>query len=761
VPGTRLGDVFLAAKARGESKLRAFIQSRLSVRSDDLPDWYRVWFSMPWHRVYTVNIDDIELAVSRQFHLPRPIRAISATSGRVQGSESPTALEVVHLNGAVWDELDQMTFSALDYGGRLAVPDISYIQCATDLVSRPVVVVGTELDESPLWQYLESRRGRLRGQRELRPGSYLVTPTLNPARAVVLRELNVDLVQLTAKEFAQHGLLALGAASAAGHAALDASYQAEQRRSLPRLVSDLALEPAPPSSEYLSGHEPKWTDITSGRAIVREFDTDVYKAARSVLFSSLPASPLALTGTAGSGKSTSLMRLGLRLVAEGITTYWIDESSNIDPYMLRSAIARSLEPVAILIDDADVWGRTLSGWLRELPGLRPRVLLVAAMRSSKVEDLLDPEVLAGTTVRELSMPQLSDADIEALVRVLDGNNRLGVLKGKSHRERVEAFREERAAGRQLLVAMIQATSARPFREKAFAEFVELPVPQKLLYAIVCFVHARRFSLEREELLLALGRADNDALNAIEALTKRSLVVRDNLQSGYRARHRVVAEQVIQHPEFRPLIPEILDGVCFAFATRVSPVMRRTARPWRQLARFISHDFLLRAVDRDTGRGIYGRLEQVLPWDFHYWLQRGAYELELFNLDGATQFLDQARSLRPDDRYVEVEYGYLLVKKAIRIGTGEAAHELFDEGFALLEDVITRHGKLMAHPYDIAARQSLDWIAAAQLSHADARPLLEKVMRLLEDGVRNHPQGQTDLASLLERVKRTWLGTAVS
>lgn len=92
---------------------------------------------------------------------------------------------------------------------------------------------------------------------------------------------------------------------------------------------------------------------------------------------------------------------------------------------------------------------------------------------------------------------------------------------------------------------------------------------------------------------------------------------------------------------------------------------------------------------------------------------------------------------------------------------EAAHELFDEGFALLEDVITRYGKLMAHPYDIVARQSLDWIAAAQLSHADARPLLEKVIRLLEDGVRNHPQGQTDLASLLERVKRTWLGTAVS
>jgi hypothetical protein len=393
-----LGDVFLAAKARSEAKLRAFIQSRLSVRADDLPDWYRVWLSMPWHRVYTVNIDDIELAVSRKFQLPRPIRAISATSGRAQGSDSPRALEVVHLNGAIWDDLDQMTFSVLDYGGRLAAPDVSYIQCTTDLVSRPVVVVGTELDESPLWQYLESRRGRLRGQRELRPGSYLVTPSLNPARAVVLRELNVDLVRHTAEEFSKEGLVALGAASSAGHAALDMAYRAEQRRSLPRLVSDLAVEPAPSSSEYLSGHEPLWTDITNGRAIVRDCDTDIYDAAKSILLSSAPASPLALTGTAGSGKSTSLMRLGLRLAAEGITTYWIDEDSNIDPSMLRQAITRSSEPVAILIDDADVWGRTLSGWLRELPRLRPHVLLGATMRSSKAEDLLDPEILAGTSV---------------------------------------------------------------------------------------------------------------------------------------------------------------------------------------------------------------------------------------------------------------------------------------------------------------------------------------------------------------------------
>ena len=336
-----------------------------------------------------------------------------------------------------------MTFSALDYGGRLAAPDPSYIACVTDIVSRPVLVVGTELDESPLWQYLESRRSRARGVRELRPGSYLVTPGLNPARAIVLRELNVDFVRETADGFGLQVLNQLGAAVEAGHSALRAAYQADRRRSLPRLVSDLAIDAAAAvGSEYLSGNEPTWGDISRGLAVVRDYDAEIYDRAAAILRSSLTGSPVVLTGTAGSGKSTSLMRLGLRLAAEGIPTYWIDERSNIDPHMLRNAITRSSGPVAILVDDADVWGRTLAAWVRELPLLRPQVLFAAALRSSKVDDLLDPDLLGDVEVRELAMPQLSDGDIEALIRVLDDNNRLGILKGKSHSERVHAFREE-------------------------------------------------------------------------------------------------------------------------------------------------------------------------------------------------------------------------------------------------------------------------------------------------------------------------------
>ncbi len=171
--------------------------------------------------------------------------------------------------------------------------------------------------------------------------------------------------------------------------------------------------------------------------------------------------------------------------------------------------------------------------------------------------------------------------------------------------------------------MIQATSGDKFKQKVFEEFKGLSDRQRLVYGIVCFVHAQRYSLQRDELLLASGAAYNETLNAIEALVQRHLVARDDVQSGYRARHRVIAEELVEAAEFRESSATVLDGVCFAFANRVSPTMPRTARPWRRLIRFINHGYLLRTTTPKSAGSIYLRLEPLLHWDFHYWLQRGS------------------------------------------------------------------------------------------------------------------------------------------
>lgn len=756
--GTRLGDAFFAAKQHSSGRTLEFIRSRLAVDARTTPDFYKTWFSLPWVKCYSLNIDDVEQATIRKFELQRGIISISATSGEPKGIQRSNDLEVVHLNGAVWDKLDDMTFSALDYGGRLASPDPWWTACVADIMSRPVVFVGTELDESPLWQYVQYRlRKGTRGARELRPGSYLVCPNLNRARQKILKELNIDWVSMTAQEFAKSVLADLKSESELGHKELRIQFDTDKRQSLPQLISDLMSRSSPTRTEYLMGEEPTWADLQSGRAIEREADKGIYDIAQKILSSKEQSAPLLVTGTAGSGKSTSLMRLGLKLTAEGVPTYWVDEKSNFEIVRLSELVTNSQGPLAILVDDADLWGYLISDWARELPNIRAGVLFGCAIRSTKIEIFLGPVVMKNIKPFEVVMPHLTDGDIEYLIEALDKENRLGVLKGKSHEERVEAFRKE--AGRQLLVAMIQATSGKRFEEKAYEEFRELSPLPKQLYAAICLVSSQRFTMEREELLLACGRSDNETLNELENLVRRNVVFSQDKLSGYRARHRVIADVIVNAPEYRAMMEPVLEGVCFAFASRINSTSPRSTRSWRRLIRFLNHEFILQLISPEDGRRVYERLESILNWDYHYWLQRGGLEVQEGKLDLAENFLGQSRSLAQGNDIVETEWAYLMMKKAARFPEHASAHEWFREGHDILLKQIEIRGNFDPYPYHVLGSQTLAWVRAASLPKVEKRELLHMALEIVRSGKNKH-HTRTELSELEIALNAEWLMTAV-
>ena len=754
-----LGDVYHCALSRSRRQLQSYIHQRFTVNSDTLPEFYRTWFSMPWHLCYTLNIDDLEAAAIRAFALPRDIRSISATTGRLGDSRNrESSLTVVHVNGMLSDDVEHLTFSERSYGERLATPDSWLIRCAADLLGRPVVFVGTELHEPTLWRYIESRNQKGgRHARELRPGSYFVTPILSKARQVLLEELNVDWIPMCAEEFATSWLNRLRRAAESGFDAISASRTAEERSTVPSLVSELSTVQVRRDSDYLLGQQPTWSDLQSGRAIVRESDERVYSLARDALESSEVSTPLLLCGTAGAGKSTSLMRLALRLSADGVPVYWIDESSNIRPFQLRQTILEHDGPVGALIDDADLWGRTLTNWAIEIPQSRPGVLFCAALRSSRIDGLVDAHSLGGVKPAEIPVPNLSNSDINALIDVLDRENRLGILKGLSRDRRIRAFRQQ--AGRQLLVGMIQATSGYRFTEKVFEEFTELEAPQDFLYGLVCIVSSQRYTIDRNELLLAFGRADNETLNALETLHRRHLIVRQDIHSGYGARHRVIAEELIRHVEFRQWFAPMLEGIIFAFSNSVNPSLAKSDRRWRRLIRFINHDYLMRLLSVEDVRSTYERIESVLNWDYHYWLQRGSLEVEVGDLSLATNFLDQARSLASGDRLVENEYAYLLMKKAASDPWSSGAADMFNDGYEMLEALIRSNGKRSPHPYHVLGSQVLAWVRRAPLAPSEKIRLLNSTLTRVAEGVRVHPKSD-DLITLREDVQRELLSMAV-
>jgi hypothetical protein len=178
---TTLQDVYQAALAKDPNGLRELLVRKLTVEPASVDERIARYFFLPWHRIYTLNVDNLANAVSRHTTLLRPLIEISAarvSSSNANGATTYTPLPVYYLNGTLSDAPDNVIFSAQHYAKRQAFPDQLYQELVADIVSRPVVFVGTRLDESTLWQNIEIRRARgSRELRELRPRSYLVTPS--------------------------------------------------------------------------------------------------------------------------------------------------------------------------------------------------------------------------------------------------------------------------------------------------------------------------------------------------------------------------------------------------------------------------------------------------------------------------------------------------------------------------------------------------------------------------------------------------------
>lgn len=756
-----VGDLFDVAARRQLRKLTALLEQRLSVDPGSLPDFYGVIFSQPWLRVYTLNIDDLAETVVRRVNLPRQLALISATlknDPRTPVARNPrNALEVVHLNGALPGPVESLTFSETQYAQRLASQEPWYARCAADLLTRPVIFIGTELRESTLFQHMELRRTR--GGRRHQPTSLLITPELSASRADMLAELKIERVEGTAQSFAEDILPLLTDDARSGFVALGAYDSGRPIGGKVPLVSDLAAERPSIDTEYLLGQQPVWADLLTGRAAHRDDDDLLLSHANDILSATKPRTALAITGTAGSGKSTALMALSLTLSNRGIPVFWVDQGSDVPISRIASTVRETAGPVVLAVDDADLFGRQFASFIRDAIPSRDDLLVVFAARSNRIDSIADTVLSGGeVSLLENTVPSLTDGDIDRIIATLDRYNRLGILKGKSDSERKRIFRD--LADRQILVAMYKATTGEEFEEKVQEEVAQLTGATRSVYSLLCVATSLRQFLTRDEIILALGDESGAGLEVLERLVARHLAVATPPSYHYTARHRVIADLVVTKLQELGELKESLIGAATAAASKVVPNSDRQGRLWRLLKRIVSHDYLRRVIGVAGARELYDSVESLLSFDYHYWLQRGSLEVEVGDLRLAEQFLDQARSLSPDDYKVETEYAYLLMRKAVEHPAEADSERVVNRGIDMLEDVILFRGKMDPYPFHVLGSQGLAWVHRAHYSSVEKRRFLDRLLNAVERGVELHPRGR-DLLQLREDLRKEVLLTVVS
>jgi hypothetical protein len=202
VDDSTLQDLYDVALERIPDCLSRYLGRRLQVGDAQVPPHYATWFSAPWRRIYTLNVDDLELAVQRQVPLPRRLVAFSQGDARCPEDASDDELAVVHLNGLASQGAHALTFSTFQYAARLCNRDRDYAALARDMASAPFVFAGTTLDEIVMWQHLELHRRRAGEQIATAP-SWLLSPSLSHARRLLLDSLGVRWIPTTIEAAAE------------------------------------------------------------------------------------------------------------------------------------------------------------------------------------------------------------------------------------------------------------------------------------------------------------------------------------------------------------------------------------------------------------------------------------------------------------------------------------------------------------------------------------------------------------------------------
>lgn len=627
-----------------------------------------------------------------------------------------------------------------------------------DITARPVIFIGTVLNEALLWQHMELRRRRENIGRDLRPTSILITDNLSRPRSEILRDLRINWIKGTAEEFANEILPQLRSEAAQGLAFIRQKGEGRASGLVP-LVSDLAAERPNLQTEYLLGEEPQWADILQGRAVERSHDEQLLAVAEDILEGKRPPTAIAVTGTAGTGKSTALMSLALKLTSGGVPVLWVDKDSEATPARMRTQVRNAPLKIALAIDDADMYGRELANLIGDLVPHSQHFLLAFATRSNKIDAIIG--ALRGTPhleIHEHVVPPLNDADIDSLIAVLEKNRRLGILTGESETVRRAAFRDQ--AGRQLLVAMIQATSGENFEKKAQAEYTDLEGVQRYVYALIAVASALRYTVTKDEVLLAYGDSHEQALAALERLEAHHLISSQPGVSAYRCRHRVIADLVFDRARELGELSEALAGLTWALATKVGIPLDRRSRTGKFLVRLINHDFLLSTVGLTIARELYTRLETLLSTDYHYWLQRGSLEVEVGDNRRAENFLGSARSLGAGDFRVDTAYAYMLMRKAWEAPKDLHSEEFLHLGMSELEAIIENSGHLSEYPFHVYGSQGLAWAHRAIPQKENRRLFLSKLSEVVSQGLSLHPTAE-NLIKLSDDLKKEILLTVVT
>ena len=767
---------FVSAGIKKQQKID-FLQSNLL--SGNIPDLYNTICIPYWYKIYTLNIDDILNRVYKRNN-KNVQDVIFPKDEYIDRDITLDTTNVTYLHGKLPCDPQDIVFSTKQYAKAQLSHQPLYGQFVYDYATKPTIFVGTDLNEPIFERYIEAREGR-DGYAERRPKSFLISPSISPVKADILRsQYNVHHIVGTTETFLDW-IKSISAELPSKEAILRDTFPnlldviqyadltktsiksiKEFSKSFNRIPNDFKVTNE--RSAYLMGASPTWNDIYKELDIPRTITQDLYKYAESAIAENIPNSKIKainVIGSAGSGKSTIIKRLCLQLSQNGRTVFltYSDFIPRID--YVFDLISSIKEKIVLVFDNAKNVLPQIMQIIKECNKLDNPPLFVISIRSNHYDKLnyyIDPELVEKI---DFKIPDLDDNEIYDLIDKLDNNNLLGILQGKSKQERFREFKYR--AKKQILIAMREATKGMSFDAIIKDEFEQIQSKEaKTLCLCVAINTELGYTNSVQDFVGFSQVSHSEALNYLETILAGTIIWVGNNNDKFILRHRILAEFIIKYCSSIDMLKEAYIRVLSILA----PELKRNSGPSRKFNLYkalINHQNLYSRFKHDieSARNVYDSIATFFNDDSQYWLQYGSLEVEGNggNLSLAENYLDQAESLNPNNPHIKNAKCNLYYKQSSYTDDANYAYEYKAKADELCKSQLSLVGKEDPHIHHIYSRGNYYYISKWITNKREKSKKLEELKKFIENSIRSHPRDKK-LEVAHQAINRAYLLNAV-
>jgi tetratricopeptide (TPR) repeat protein len=415
--------------------------------------------------------------------------------------------------------------------------------------------------------------------------------------------------------------------------------------------------------KFFNGFDLGWYPIENELDFARLMTTTIIEEQIAVLGNLEGPRLVVLKAHAGAGKSVLLRRLAWDAAKRlSKLVVFIPSTGYINIRAIQELLELTDEPLFLVIEDVTVLSDDLYELILSVKRDRRRMVVIGGARFNEWN--IRSQVLENVVTVEYELKYLSRKEVEDLLFRLELNDCLGELKSLPIEQRAKQLDE--VYGRQLLVALHEATRNGHFREIIFDEYQKIAPPEaQLLYADICALH--RFGAPvRAGLISRVHGINFEQFNAQFFKPLEQVVSLDkDERSGdwiYRSRHPYIAE--ILYEKVFSTVAERFDNVA-KFVTRLNPSYSYDRRIIGDLLR--GNRLAELFTDTVKGIAIFDMALSSLGDEPHIYHQKGIYLKRLAGDLGALKLAEEAllkaQSLAPNDRTIRHSLSELALARA--------------------------------------------------------------------------------------------------